>query len=78
MIKLATVPEYTPMETREKPLWWHERGLQYTATGYGRKIPTRYQVRDGKRWKRVYICQYGNAGTAYFMRLGERVVVDSL
>ena len=28
-----------PVETREAPLWWHKRGLSFTASGYGRRIP---------------------------------------
>jgi hypothetical protein len=37
--------------------------------GYpGRKIPTAHmvQLRD-KRWRRVYVCQISNAGTAYVL-----------
>ena len=64
------------VEHREKPLWWQEQGLQYTATGYGKKIPTRHQVKDGSRWKRVYCCVYSNAGTLYVMRGKSRVHVD--
>jgi hypothetical protein len=33
-----------------------------SATGYGRKIPTRYQLKYENRWHRVYMMQYGNAG----------------
>jgi hypothetical protein len=33
---------------------WQELGLSYTATGYGSKIPTEYQIFIGKRWYRVY------------------------
>lgn len=36
-----------------------------TVSGYGRRIPTSYMVRHNDRWRRVYVCQYGNAGTAY-------------
>lgn len=54
-----------PFEAKESPLWWHGKGLSYTATGYGRKIPTRYMVRIRNRWRRVYACQLGNAGTCY-------------
>lgn len=40
--------------------------LFYSASGYGRAIPTQYmvQLRD-KRWRRVYVCCFSNAGTAY-------------
>lgn len=36
-----------------------------TLSGYGHAIPTRYLVRWGGRWRRVYACQYGNASTAF-------------
>ena len=34
------------VECREKMLWWQERGLRYTASGYGNKIPTSWQVKQ--------------------------------
>lgn len=38
------------------------------VTGYGAKIPTRYMLRyNTKRWHRVYMMQYGNAGSAYIL-----------
>lgn len=62
----------------------YERPNPY-ATGYGRKIPTRYQVkfesgRDfvGPRWHRVYVMQYGNAGSAYILVRGEVMFLDSM
>lgn len=42
-----------------------EAPLNRSATGYGPKIPTHYMVRIGTRWHRVYMAQYGNAGSAY-------------
>lgn len=56
-----------PVPTRYAPLWWHKRGLQYTASGYGRRIPTAYmvQIPGSLRWRRVYCCRYSNAGTCY-------------
>lgn len=39
-----------------------------SATGYGPKIPTAYMVRSfgpGPVWRRVYVVNYGNAGSAY-------------
>ena len=52
---------------RYAPLWWHEQGLSYTASGYGRRIPTPYMVQlpDSPRWRRVYCCCFSNAGTCY-------------
>ena len=36
-----------------------------TVSGYGARIPTAYMVKHFDRWFRVYVCSYGNAGTAY-------------
>jgi hypothetical protein len=46
---------------------WQRRGLMYTASGYGRKIPTAWMVRlpGSLRWRRVYCCIYSNSGTCY-------------
>jgi len=48
-----------------------------TADGYGGKIPTRYMVRYGARWHRVYAAQYGNAGTVYIVHGGRDLVLDT-
>jgi hypothetical protein len=55
---------------KEKPLPWQEKGLQYTASGYGARIPSRYVVRVHGRWRRVYVACYGNAGSAYIGKPG--------
>lgn len=54
-----------PVETRVKLLWWQERGLSFTRTGYGGRIPTAYQVKVNNRWRRVYCACWSNAGTCY-------------
>ena len=53
------------VELREKPLAWQIKGLQYTATGYGSRIPTRWQIKVDGRWLRVYCIVYSNAGTLF-------------
>jgi hypothetical protein len=45
-----------------------------TVTGYGRKIPTCFMLRYGQRWHRVYMMQYGNAGTPYIIKGGVDLV----
>ena len=57
----------TELETKQEPLWWQSRGLQFTASGYGRRIPTPYMVKlpGSPRWRRVYCCIYSNSGTCY-------------
>jgi hypothetical protein len=58
------------VESRLKPLWWHGLGLNETATGYGRKLTTPLQVKWNGRWRRVYLCQISNSGTAYIGKPG--------
>ena len=48
------------------------------AAGYGPKIPTRYRLKYGdNRWRRVYVMQYGNSGSAYILRRGKELFLDS-
>ena len=55
------------LDSKHAPLWWHLAGLTYTASGYGKKIPTATMVRlpGSPRWRRVYCCIFSNAGTCY-------------
>ena len=62
--------------TREKLLPWQERGLMYTPTGYGTKIPTRKQLFVLNRWRRVYSDIFANSGTAYVIVNGQEVNID--
>ena len=59
----------------ERPLWWQEKGLTYTASGYGRKIPTRYMVQVNGKWRRVYCYQISNAGTCYIGKLSPDSII---
>ena len=60
-----------------RPLWWQEKGLSYTATGYGSKIPTRYMVRTiDQKWRRVYCATFSNVGTLYVMHGKEKTIVE--
>ena len=53
----------------------HERGLLYTATGYGRKIPTQYKVKYNNRFYRVYCAIFSNIGTLYIVSKGNKVLI---
>ena len=64
------------VEVIEKPLWWQDRGLSYTATGYGKKIPTRYMVRVNNKLRRVYMAVFSNVGTAYIGNLSDGYFVN--
>ena len=48
-----------------------------TVGGYGGKIPTRYMVKYGARWHRVYAAQYGNAASLYVVDGGRDLVLDT-
>ena len=55
----------TSTEVKENLLWWQKRGLYFTASGYGKRIPTFYMVKHNNRWKRVYCCIFSNSGTLF-------------
>lgn len=59
----------------DAPLWWHERGLQKTASGYGKKIETRHKVNYLGRDRRVYVDVFGNSGSAYVIVKGQKITV---
>lgn len=61
------------VSVRREYLWWQERGLSFTRTGYGRRIPTTYKVLHNGRWKRVYCQIYSNCGTCYIESKGKPV-----
>ena len=59
-------------DSRISETWWQRRGLMYTATGYGKKIPTEYMVQCGDlRWRRVYCHIFSNSGTLYVIYNGK-------
>lgn len=67
------------VELKEKPLRFHEQGLSYTATGYGKDIPTPHMVLFRGRWRRVYAMIYSNSGTLYLKtNKNERITVQHL
>jgi hypothetical protein len=62
---------------RVRPLR-HVQGLRQTASGYGNKLATPYQVQINSRWRRVYCCCFSNSGTCYVGKPGawEYIVTD--
>lgn len=62
------------VEIKTELLPWQARGLQYTATGYGRRIPTPYKVKTAGKWRRVYCCVFSNSGTLYIGKLSSEAV----
>ena len=68
-----------PRAAEPVPVRVTEAPRRNSATGYGRRIPSRYMVQWRGRWRRVYICQISNAGSAYIgrsLRDGIRVDLD--
>lgn len=57
------------------PLWWQKRGLRYTSSGFGAKIPSEFMAVLGTRKYRVYVTIYSNAGTAWIKVGGRKLVV---
>lgn len=66
----------TTATRHRKPLRWQLQGLQYTATGYGRKIPTEWVIRYNGKNYRLYCCTYSNVGTTYIIVGGEWFIVS--
>ena len=70
---------HSAAEDIQEPLWrWYTSNF-----GYGNKIPTRWKVKYGETprqlasWRRVYMVQWGNAGSPYIEMYGERLYLDS-
>jgi hypothetical protein len=51
------------------------QGLSFTATGYGKRIPTNYCVRFNGKWRRVYCAIYSNIGTCYIGKLSDNLII---
>jgi hypothetical protein len=64
------------VDYKEAPMPHHRAGLTWTATGYGKRIPTAYMVRFNGRWRRVYCCIYSNIGTTYIGKLSDGLIVN--
>ena len=77
MTNITATHDLSDLESKDAPLWWHKEGLSYTASGYGRKIPTARKVRlpGSKRWRRVYCCVYSNVGTNYVQQGKDWIVI---
>lgn len=56
---------YTEREFYYSPLWWHEKGLTQTASGYGRKLTTPYKVEYMGKKRRVYALCFSNVASLY-------------
>jgi hypothetical protein len=54
---------------------WQKKGLSYTASGYGNKIPTTKKIKYGNKLYRIYCYCYSNSGTCYIVKNGEKLIV---
>lgn len=59
----------------DEPLGWQQRGLQQTASGYGSKLTSRYKIDFEGKLYRLYVTQYGNAGSTWFRVCGRKIFV---
>ena len=66
------------LETFYKPLWWQLQNLSYTASGYGKKIPTVYMVKHNSILKRVYCCIFSNVGSLYIISKGHDIFLTEV
>ena len=62
----------------DNPLWFHVQGLQETASGYGKKLTTRYMIHYNGKKRRIYCACFSNAGTCYIIDNGEWLVIDAM
>ena len=63
--------------TKTKPLPWQTKGLSYTASGYGAKIPTQHIIKVDNRWRRIYATCYSNAATMWITFNNKKFIVES-
>ena len=80
-VKSEKTGMFTRFLFREKdikisPMYHHVHGLSFTASGYGKKLPTQYMVNLGNKWHRVYCVCFSNSGSIYIISKGERYLVD--
>ncbi|MGV8919531.1 MAG: hypothetical protein ACOH2R_17320 [Pseudomonas sp.] len=63
------------VESKDAPMRHHKLGLSWTASGYGKRIPTSMMVKYDGKWRRVYCCIYSNSGTCYIGTWNNRMIV---
>jgi hypothetical protein len=60
----------------DPPEWMKRRGLQETASGYGKRLNSGLKIHFEGRLYRIYVTQFSNAGTAWFKVRGRKIIVD--
>lgn len=57
------------------PTDWQKRGLQQTASGYGRKLNSGFKIHFDGKLRRLYATCYSNAASVWFEFKGQTVYV---
>lgn len=61
------------IDKRESKAPWNR-----SKTGYGNKIGTSWELKlKDQKWRRVYIVQWSNAGSAYIVVAGKKLFLGS-
>jgi hypothetical protein len=63
-------------ELQDAPLWWHEKGLSQTASGYGRKLTTSHKISYNGKLYRIYATCISNVASLWFTVKGKRIYVN--
>ena len=58
------------------PLDWQKRGLQQTASGYGRRLTNTSKICFEGKLYRLYTTIFSNAGSTWFTVKGKKIFVD--
>ncbi|WBF81451.1 hypothetical protein HNDCFFNB_00154 [Citrobacter phage BSwM KMM2] len=61
------------LQAEQHLLDWQVAGLQKTATGYGKKIPTSWKVRYLGKLRRIYQDVYSNSVVSYIIVSGKKL-----
>jgi hypothetical protein len=64
-----------PDDLIESPLPWQTAGLSQTASGYGAKLTSTRKILFKGRAYRLYVTQYANAGSTWFVARGRKIFV---
>lgn len=63
-------------ELIDAPLDWQQRGLQQTASGYGRKLTTSRKISFCGKVYRLYCTCFSNSGSVWFKANGRTIYVN--
>lgn len=58
------------------PPEWMKRGLQETASGYGKRLNSGLKINYCGKLYRIYVTIFSNAGSSWFKTKGRKIFVD--